>query len=132
MPDYRHPEVLVSTDLAASHIDDPIVRLVEVDGDTKACEKGQIKNPEAWNWATQLHDNVQREIPNQKELEAPCNSSGIASKDTMILYGDNTNWFAAFVFWQFTLYGHREVSPIDVGRKKFELEGRPFTTEHPT
>lgn len=131
MADYKHPEVLVSTDWVSQHTDDPKVRLVEVDVDTSAYEKGHIKNAIAWNWTSQLQDNVRRDILNQKQFEELMSASGIAGDTTVVLYGDNNNWFAAYAFWQMKLYGHRDVRLMNGGRKKWELEGRPFTTEVP-
>jgi thiosulfate/3-mercaptopyruvate sulfurtransferase len=129
MADYRYPEVLVSTEWVASHANDPSVRLVEVDVDTSAYEKGHIRNAVGWNWTTQLNDNVRRDIPSQKQFEQLCVESGISNDSTVVLYGDNNNWFAAFAFWQFKIYGHQDVRLMNGGRKKWELEGRPLTTE---
>ncbi len=131
MTDYKHPEVLVSTDWVAQHTDDPKVRLVEVDVDTSAYQKGHIKNAAGWNWTTQLNDTVRRDIPNASQFEELCNSAGISNETTVVLYGDNNNWFAAFAFWQFKVYGHKEVRLMNGGRKKWELEGRPLTAEVP-
>jgi len=131
MTDYKHPEVVVSTEWVAAHVDDPMVRLVEVDVDTSSYEKGHIKNAVGWNWTTQLNDNVRRDIPNPKQFEELCNASGITNGQTVVLYGDNHNWFAAFAFWQFKIYGHKDVRLMNGGRKKWELEGKPFTTETP-
>lgn len=132
MADYKHPEVLVSTEWVSSHGDDPSVRLIEVDVDTSAYEKGHIKNAVGWNWTTQLNDSVRRDIPDQKQFERLSGAAGISPRSTVILYGDNNNWFAAFAFWQFKIYGHKDVRLLNGGRKKWELEGRPFTTEPPT
>ena len=131
MGDYRHPEVLVSTEWVASHINDPQLRLVEVDVDTSAYENGHLKNAVCWNWTTQLNDNVRRDIPSREQFEELCSSSGITNDSTVILYGDNNNWFAAFAFWQFKVYGHKDVRLMNGGRKKWELDGRPFTTDAP-
>jgi thiosulfate/3-mercaptopyruvate sulfurtransferase len=131
MSNYKHPEVLLTTDWIASHANDPNIRLVEVDVDTSAYEKGHIKNAVGWNWTTQLNDNVRRDIPNQKQFEELCSKSGIGNESTVVLYGDNNNWFSAFAFWQFKVYGHTDVRLMNGGRKKWELEGRPFTTEVP-
>ncbi len=131
MGDYKHPEVLVSTSWAAEHPDDPKVRLVEVDVDTSAYEKGHIKNAVGWNWQTQLQDNVRRDLLGQKQFEELCSKSGISNDSAVVLYGDNNNWFAAYAFWQFKYFGHKDVRLMNGGRKKWELEGRPFTTEVP-
>lgn len=131
MTDYKHPEVLVNADWVAQHADDPKVRLVEVDVDTSAYQKGHIKNAVGWNWTTQLNDNVRRDIPNARQFEELCKSAGISNDTIVVLYGDNNNWFAAFAFWQFKVYGHKDVRLLNGGRKKWELEGRPFTTDVP-
>jgi len=131
MADYKRLDVLVTTDWVASHADDPKVRLVEVDVDSSAYERGHVNNAVGWNWTTQLNDNVRRDIPDQKQFEKLCSGSGIANDSTVILYGDNNNWFAAFAFWQFKIYGHKEVRLMNGGRKKWELEGRPFTIQVP-
>src|SRR5712692_10433008 len=123
MADYKHPEVLVRTDWVASHADDPKVRLVEVDVDTSSYEKGHIKNAVGWNWQTQLQDNVRRDLLDQKQFEELCNKSGIGNDTTVVLYGDNNNWFAAYALWQFKYFGHRDVRLMNGGRKKGELEG---------
>ncbi len=129
MTEYKHPEVLVTTEWVAAHVDDPSVRLVEVDVDTSAYEKSHIKNASGWNWTTQLNDNVRRDIPSPRQFEDLCGASGISNDSTVVLYGDNNNWFAAFAFWQFKIYGHKDVRLMDGGRKKWELEKRPLTTE---
>ena len=89
MGDYKHPEVLVSTSWAAEHSDDPKVRLVEVDVDTSAYEKGHIKNAVGWNWQTQLQDNVRRDLLGQKQFEELCSKSGISNDSAVVIYGDN-------------------------------------------
>jgi thiosulfate/3-mercaptopyruvate sulfurtransferase len=129
MTDYKHPEALANTEWVAAHVDDPTVRLVEVDVDTSAYAKGHIKNAVGWNWTTQLNDHVRRDIPHPKQFEELCSTSGIANNHTVILYGDNNNWFAAFAFWQFKIYGHKDVHLMNGGRKKWEMEKRPLTTE---
>ncbi len=131
MTDYKYPEVLVSTDWVTQHANDLKVRLVEVDVDTSAYQKGHIKNAAGWNWSTQLNDNVRRDIPDARQFEALCSSAGISNETTVVLYGDNNNWFAAFAFWQFKVYGHKDVRLMNGGRKKWELEGRPLTAEVP-
>ncbi len=131
MADYKHPEVLVSTNWAAQHTDDPKVRLVEVDVDTSAYEKGHIKNALGWNWTSQLQDNVRRDLLGQKELEELLSGSGISNDTTVVLYGDNNNWFAAYALWQLKYFGHKDARLMNGGRKKWELESRPFTTEVP-
>jgi thiosulfate/3-mercaptopyruvate sulfurtransferase len=131
MGDYKHPEVLVSTDWVAAHSADPKVRLVEVDVDTTAYDKGHIKNAVGWNWTTQLQDNVRRDLLGRQELEALLGRSGMTRDSTVVLYGDNNNWFAAYALWQLKYFGHPDARLMNGGRKKWELEGRPFTTEAP-
>ncbi len=131
MGDYKHPEVLVSTQWVAEHTDDPKVRLVEVDVDTSAYDKGHIKNAVGWNWTTQLQDNVRRDLLGQRQIEELLGKSGISNDTTVVLYGDNNNWFAAYALWQLKYFGHKDVRLMNGGRKKWELEGRPFTTEVP-
>ncbi len=131
MGDYKHPEVLVSTDWVAAHADDPKVRLVEVDVDTTAYEKGHIKNAVAWNWTSQLQDNVRRDLLGQKQFEELCRNSGISNDTTVVLYGDNNNWFAAYALWQAKYFGHKDARLMNGGRKKWELEHRPLVTEVP-
>jgi thiosulfate/3-mercaptopyruvate sulfurtransferase len=131
MGDYKHPEVLVSTDWVVQHADDPKVRLVEVDVDTSAYDKGHIKNAVGWNWQSQLQDNVRRDILGRREFEELLGRSGISSDTTVVLYGDNNNWFAAYAVWQLKYFGHKDARLMNGGRKKWELEGRPLTTEAP-
>src|SRR5579863_2413477 len=131
MGDYKHPEVLVSTDWVSQHTDDPQVRLVEVDVDTSSYEKGHIKNAVAWNWTSQLQDNVRRDLLGQRQLEQLLASSGISNNTTVVVYGDNNNWFAAYALWQLKYFGHKDARLMNGGRKKWELEGRPFTTDAP-
>lgn len=131
MGDYKHPEVLVTTDWVSQHLNDPKVRLIEVDVDTSAYDKGHIANSVGWNWQSQLQDNVRRDLLSQHEFEALCAKSGISNDSTVILYGDNNNWFAAYALWQFKYYGHKDVRLMNGGRKKWELEKRPFTKDSP-
>lgn len=131
MADYKHPEVLVTTQWVSEHGDDANVRLVEVDVDTSAYDKGHIKNAVGWNWTSQLQDNVRRDILTQQQFEDLMGKSGIGNNTTVVLYGDNNNWFAAYAFWQLKYWGHKDVRLMNGGRKKWELEGRPFTTDAP-
>ena len=130
MSEYKHPEVLVSTEWAAQHINDPKVRLVEVDVDTTAYDQSHIPGAVGWNWQTQLQDNVRRDIIDEKALEDLLSKSGISNDTTVLLYGDNNNWFAAYAFWQLKYYGHKDVRLMNGGRKKWLAEKRPLTTEH--
>ena len=131
MSDYVHPEVLVSTEWAAEHRSDPGIRLVEVDVDTAAYELGHISGAVGWNWQTQLQDNLRRDLIQKSALEELLGRSGISNDTTILLYGDNNNWFAAYAFWQLKYYGHRDIRLIDGGRKKWIAEGRLLTTDAP-
>jgi thiosulfate/3-mercaptopyruvate sulfurtransferase len=107
MAEYANRDVLVSTDWVAQHLGDPNVKLVEVDVDTEAYDQGHIKGAIGWNWTTQLNDIVQRDILSRADFEKLMSESGIKPEDTLILYGDNNNWFAAFALWQAKINGHR-------------------------
>src|SRR5246127_1778958 len=131
MSDYKHPEVLVSTEWAAGHLNDPKVRLIEVDVDTTAYDQGHIPGAVGWNWQTQLQDNIRRDLIDKSTLENLLGQSGVSNDTTIILYGDNNNWFAAYAFWQLKLYGHKDVRLINGGRKKWLEEKRPLTKDAP-
>ncbi|GMA51570.1 sulfurtransferase [Alicyclobacillus contaminans] len=131
MAEWNH-DVLVSTDWVAAHKGDSNVRLVEVDVDTSAYESGHIEGAIAWNWTTQLNDQIRRDILSKQQLEQLLSQSGITPDTLIILYGDNNNWFAAYAYWQLKIYGHGPVKLINGGRKKWEVEGRPFVKEVPT
>ncbi len=131
MVEYAHPEVLVSTEWVAQHLNDPNVRIVEVDVDTTAYETGHIPGAIGWNWTTQLNDPVRRDIASKEQFEELMGSSGIDKHTTVVLYGDNNNWFAAYAFWLLKIYGHEDVKIMNGGRKKWVDEGRPLTTEVP-
>jgi thiosulfate/3-mercaptopyruvate sulfurtransferase len=129
MSEYKNPEVLVSTEWAAQHVNDPKVRLVEVDVDTTAYDQGHVPGAVGWNWQTQLQDNVRRDLISKAALEELMGKSGISNDTTILLYGDNNNWFAAYAFWQLKYYGHKDVRLVNGGRKKWLLEKRPVTTD---
>jgi Rhodanese-related sulfurtransferase len=126
-----HPEVLVSTNWVAEHLGDESIRLVEVDVDTTAYESGHIPGAIGFNWQTQLQHRVRRDIITREEFEQLLSESGISNDHTVILYGDNNNWFAAYAFWLFSIYGHEKLYLMDGGRKKWLAEGRPLTTDVP-
>ena len=132
MADYARPESLVSTDWVAEHGNDANVRLVEVDVDTSAYEQGHIAGAVGWNWQSQLQQPVRRDLASKEEIEQLLGSSGIGNDTTVILYGDNNNWFAAWAFWQLKYYGHADVRLMNGGRAKWEAEGRPLTTDAPS
>ena len=126
---YAHPDVLVDCDWVEQHRNDPHVKLVEVDVDTNAYNEGHIPGAVAWNWTSQLNDPVRRDIPSREQMEQLMRESGIGNEDTIILYGDNNNWFAAFAFWLLKMYGHQDVRLMDGGRKKWGADGRELTTQ---
>ena len=129
MTNYQHPEVLVSTEWAAQHVNDANIRLVEVDVDTSAYNQGHIAGAVGWNWQTQLQDNLRRDLITKSALEELLGKSGISNDTTVLLYGDNNNWFASYALWQLKYYGHKDVRLINGGRKKWVQEKRPLTTE---
>jgi thiosulfate/3-mercaptopyruvate sulfurtransferase len=131
MANYAHPEVLVTTDWVVQHLADPKVKLVEVDVDTKSYDEGHVPNAIAWAWNTQLSDQVRRDILSKEQLEALMSSSGISRDTTVVIYGDNNNWFSAWALWQMKIYGHADVRLMDGGRKKWLAEGRELSTEVP-
>ena len=132
MTTYAHPEVLVTTSWLSEHLRDPKLRLVEVDVDTNAYNQGHIPGAIAWAWTTQLADQIRRDILSQQDFERLLSESGVSNDTTLVLYGDNSNWFAAWAFWEAKIYGHRDVRMLDGGRKKWLAEGREVTTDVPT
>ncbi|MFG1918567.1 sulfurtransferase [Micromonospora sp. NPDC048898] len=124
-------EVLVNTDWAARHLDAPGVVFAEVDEDTTAYDSGHIRGAVKMDWKRDLQDPVRRDIISQEGFSELLSRLGIANDDTVILYGGNNNWFAAWALWCFEIYGHRDVRLLDGGRKKWDLEGRPWTTDTP-
>jgi thiosulfate/3-mercaptopyruvate sulfurtransferase len=129
MSEYKHPEVLVSTDWVARNLNTPGYRLVEVDVDTTSYEKGHIPGAVAWNWQTELQDPVRRDLIEKSELERLLGASGVSPETVILLYGDNNNWFAAYAFWQLKYYGHKDVRLINGGRKKWIADGLAVTAE---
>jgi thiosulfate/3-mercaptopyruvate sulfurtransferase len=132
MSDYAHPETLVSTDWVWQHKNDSNVRIVEVDVDTSAYDEGHVPGALAWNWTTQLADNVRRDILSREQFETLMRSAGISPDTTVVLYGDNNNWFAAWALWQMKIYGHKDVRIMDGGRKKWLAEGRELSKDVPS
>ena len=131
MAEYANPNSLVSTDWVAQHGSDANVRLVEVDVDTGAYEQGHIAGAVGWNWQSQLQQTLRRDVISQQDLEQLLGGAGISNDTTVILYGDNNNWFAAWAFWQLKMYGHQDVKLMNGGRVKWTAENRPLTTEVP-
>lgn len=132
MQNYAHPETLVSTEWVANHANSPEVRVVEVDVDTKAYDEGHVPGAIAWAWNSQLCDTVRRDILSKQKFEELMSSSGISPDTTIVIYGDNNNWFAAWALWQAKIYGHKDVRLMNGGRKKWLSEGRELSTETPS
>src|SRR6266542_1451752 len=128
MSDYARPEMLVSTEWVDQHKFDPHVVIVEVDVDTQAYEEGHVPGALGWNWQTQLCDTLRRDVISKTDLEKLFSESGISNDTTIILYGDNNNWFAAYAFWQLKLNGHNDVRLLNGGRKKWAEEKRELKT----
>jgi thiosulfate/3-mercaptopyruvate sulfurtransferase len=132
MSNYANPDVLVSTDWVADNVNRKNVVVVEVDVDTKAYDEGHVPGAIGWNWQTQLSDTLQRDIISKADMENLMGSSGISNDTTVVLYGDNNNWFAAWAFWQMKIYGHKDVRIMNGGRKKWLAEGRQLSTDKPS
>jgi thiosulfate/3-mercaptopyruvate sulfurtransferase len=129
MTSYANPSALVSTEWVAEHLADPAVRLLEVDVDTSAYEQGHLPGAVGLNWTTQLCDQVLREIPSPATWDRLMSACGVRPDMKLVFYGDNNNWFAAYAYWLASMYGHTNLALMNGGRKKWELEGRPLTTE---
>ena len=123
--------VIVSTQWVEEHLKDPKVRVAEVDVDTKAYSEGHIPGGVGWDWGKELCDTLRRDIIQKSKFEELMSRSGIGNDTTVILYGDNNNWFAAWAFWQLKIYGHADVRLMDGGRKKWLAEGRELTQDPP-
>jgi thiosulfate/3-mercaptopyruvate sulfurtransferase len=128
---YANASALVSTDWVAEHLNDAHVCLLEVDVDTTAYDRGHIQGAVGINWTTQLGDPIRRDIPSRQAFEELMAQAGASNDSHVIFYGDNNNWFAAFAYWVSKIYGHRNVALMNGGRKKWELENRPLSTEVP-
>ena len=123
---------LVTADWVEEHLDDPSIVLVEVDEDTTSYDKGHIRGAIKLDWTTDLQDQVRRDFVNKEQFEALLSDRGVGNDHTVVLYGGNNNWFAAYAYWYFKLYGHQDVKLLDGGRKKWELDSRELTDELPT
>ncbi|HVU74154.1 MAG TPA: sulfurtransferase [Mycobacteriales bacterium] len=120
---------LVDAAWVEAHLDDPKVVLVEVDEDVSAYDKGHIRGAVRLDWKTELQDPVKRDFVDKRSFEQLLSKKGIANDDTVVLYGGNNNWFAAYAYWYFKLYGHADIKLLDGGRKKWELDSRELTDE---
>jgi thiosulfate/3-mercaptopyruvate sulfurtransferase len=126
---YAHPDVLVETEWLADHQHDPTLRLVEVDADVRAYQQGHIPNAVGWNWRADMQDPLRRNILTPQSFTSLLSRSGISNNSTVVLYGDKSNWFAAYAFWLLKYYGHPDVRLLNGGRKKWLAEGRPVAAE---
>ena len=122
---------LVTADWVAENINNPHVAIIEVDEDTTLYAQGHIENAITFNWREDLQDGLRRDIISKEGFEALLSKNGIANDTTVVLYGGNNNWFAAYAYWYFKLYGHQDVRLLDGGRKRWELDARPFVTAAP-
>ena len=129
MADYANPDKLVSTEWVAQNLDAPGLRLIEVDVDTEAYSEGHPPGAVAWNWTSQLQDQVSRDVASQATVQQLLRDAGANSDSTLILFGDNNNWFAAYALWMLEMYGVANTQLMDGGRKKWLEEGRPTTTD---
>lgn len=120
---------LVSVGWTLEHLDAPDVVVVEVDEDASAYARGHVPGAVAFDWRHDLQDPLRRDVVDREAFGALMGSRGIARDDTVVLYGGNGNWFAAYAFWYLRLYGHRSVKLMDGGRKKWQLDGHPLTAE---
>jgi thiosulfate/3-mercaptopyruvate sulfurtransferase len=123
---------LVSADWVVENIENPKIAIIEVDEDTTLYAQGHIQNAITFNWREDLQDGLRRDIISKEGFEALLSKNGIANDTTVVLYGGNNNWFAAYAYWYFKLYGHQDVRLLDGGRKRWELDARPFVTDVPT
>ncbi|RIR29918.1 sulfurtransferase [Mycobacteroides abscessus] len=122
-------DVLVSAQWAQDNLSAPNTVFVEVDEDTSAYDVGHIEGAVKLDWKTDLQDAVKRDFVDQQQFSKLLSDKGISNDDTVVLYGGNNNWFAAYAYWYFKLYGHQDVKLLDGGRKKWELDGRPLSTD---
>jgi thiosulfate/3-mercaptopyruvate sulfurtransferase len=129
MAGYAKPDALVETDWLEEHVKDPGIRVIDVDEDTEAYEKGHIDGAVGWNWTTDLHAKVGRDYVDQAELSELLSAAGVDPDTTVILYGGNNNWFAAYAYWVLKLRGFDNVKLLNGGRKKWELESRQLTQD---
>src|SRR5438270_5266251 len=132
MAEYANPDALVEIEWLEGHLDDPSIRVIEVDEDTTAYEKGHIQGAVGWNWSTDLHAPVGREYVDQAALAALLQRAGVGPDTTVVLYGANNNWFAAYAYWLLRYLGFGNVKLLNGGRKKWELESRSLTMDVPS
>lgn len=129
MKSYAHPEVLVSTSWVAEHQNDPGIRIVESDEDVLLYTQGHVPGAVKIDWHTDLQDSIVRDYIGKESFAQLCTSKGISNDTTVVFYGDKNNWWACYAFWVFKLYGHEKCLIMDGGRKKWELDGRPWSRD---
>lgn len=132
MTDYANPDALVDTTWLAEHLEDPAIRIIDVDEDVFAYDKGHIPGAVGWKWFSDLHDPVRRDFIDQAELTALLRNSGVGNEMTVILYSGNNNWFAAYAYWLLRYLGFDRVKLLNGGRQKWELESRELETGVPS
>jgi thiosulfate/3-mercaptopyruvate sulfurtransferase len=132
MGGYKNPDALVETDWLEAHLNDESVRVIEVDEDTSAYDKGHVSGAVGWNWNSDLHTKVGRDYVSRAELSELLSRAGVGDDTTAVLYGGNNNWFAAYAYWILKLRGFDNVKLVDGGRKKWELESRELTQDVPS
>jgi thiosulfate/3-mercaptopyruvate sulfurtransferase len=132
MTGYANPDALVDTGWLADHLDDRAVRIIDVDEDTTAYEKGHIPGAIGWHWFNDLHDPLRRDFIDQAGLTELLRKGGVNRDTTVVLYSGNNNWFAAYAYWLLRYLGFDNVKLLDGGRQKWELEGRELRTEVPS
>jgi thiosulfate/3-mercaptopyruvate sulfurtransferase len=132
VPGYATDNVLVDAQWAKDHLSDPSVRFVEVDVDTTAYEQSHLPGAVGWNWTSQLADGIRRDIAGREDFSELLSTSGIGPNTTVVLYGDNNNWFACWAYWQLKLYGQRDVRILNGGRKFWLDHGLPLATDVPS
>jgi thiosulfate/3-mercaptopyruvate sulfurtransferase len=132
MTTYANPDALVETDWLADHAADENIRIIEVDEDIQAYEKGHIQGAVGWNWFKDLHDPLRRDFVDQTGLTRLLQNAGVDADTTVILYGGNNNWFAAYAYWLLKYLGFDNVKLLNGGRQKWELESRELTQEPPS
>jgi len=128
---YAHPEMLVSTEWLAAHLNDPSIRIIESDEDVLLYDMGHIPNAQKVDWHADLNDAVVRDYVNREQFQELLRSKGIDENTTVVFYGDKNNWWATYAFWIFELFGFKNARVLDGGRTKWEQEGRPMTPDVP-
>jgi thiosulfate/3-mercaptopyruvate sulfurtransferase len=132
MTEYANPDVLVETEWLEERVDDPAIRIIEVDEDTEAYDKSHLKGAVRWNWTADLHTEVGRDYIGQDELSDLLSRSGVGPETTVVLYAGNNNWFATYAYWVLKLRGFDHVKLLNGGRTKWERESRELTQEVPS